>query len=294
MKRWSWIYSMLIALVIVGYGYYDSDIQTKHDASSSAVATGKSSVAPSLKREALQPIDIHESLTVSPDSIDVKEGTNVSLQAMGHYQDGDKNVTNQVQWDVSDTAVASVQDGTSLKEGTVRVTASLHGVVAGITGTVYREINGHRLPPEPDPKVNDATLLGVDSNDNGVRDDVERWIYKHYQNKHPVHIDIAMQLARGYRKVLLMPERAKEIHDEVSAGVYCSWYYRNDAKYFGEPILVHEEIWSKITKVFFTTLARRNAYKTYDRALSGDSYSLPDIDKMKSLCDFNTSGYQER
>ncbi len=37
-------------------------------------------------------------------------------------------------------------------------------------------IHGHRLPPEPDPKVNNATLLGVDVNHNGVRDDVERWI----------------------------------------------------------------------------------------------------------------------
>ena len=44
-------------------------------------------------------------------------------------------------------------------------------------------INGHTLPPEPDPKINNATLLGVDSNDNGVRDDVEIWIYKKYQNE---------------------------------------------------------------------------------------------------------------
>ena len=37
-------------------------------------------------------------------------------------------------------------------------------------------INGHTLPPEPDPKVNNKTLLGIDSNGNGVRDDVERFL----------------------------------------------------------------------------------------------------------------------
>ena len=54
-------------------------------------------------------------------------------------------------------------------------------------------INGHTLPPEPDKALNDSTLLGIDSNNNGVRDDVERWIYITYKDKHPIHIDIAMQ-----------------------------------------------------------------------------------------------------
>jgi hypothetical protein len=35
-------------------------------------------------------------------------------------------------------------------------------------------INGIAVPPEPDPVQNNATIAGVDANDNGVRDDVER------------------------------------------------------------------------------------------------------------------------
>ena len=45
-------------------------------------------------------------------------------------------------------------------------------------------INGYTLPPEPDPKINNSTLLGVDSNKNGIRDDVERWIIKKYKDHH--------------------------------------------------------------------------------------------------------------
>ena len=38
------------------------------------------------------------------------------------------------------------------------------------------------LPPEPDKAANDATLAGIDSNENGIRDDVERAIYFKYQD----------------------------------------------------------------------------------------------------------------
>ena len=76
-------------------------------------------------------------------------------------------------------------------------------------------IHGHTLPSEPDKILNDSTLLGIDSNNNGVRDDVERWIYHTYRDKHPIHVDIVMQVARAYKKVLEMPEKAKEIHGEV-------------------------------------------------------------------------------
>ena len=46
-----------------------------------------------------------------------------------------------------------------------------------LTSNTYSEtINGYTLPPEPDKATNDATLLGIDSNNNGVRDDVERYV----------------------------------------------------------------------------------------------------------------------
>jgi hypothetical protein len=41
-------------------------------------------------------------------------------------------------------------------------------------------VNGYMLPPCPDPKINDSTLLGIDTNNNNVRDDVERWLIVRY------------------------------------------------------------------------------------------------------------------
>ena len=38
------------------------------------------------------------------------------------------------------------------------------------------------LPPEPDPAADSATLAGIDANNNGIRDDVERAIYSAHKN----------------------------------------------------------------------------------------------------------------
>ena len=163
------------------------------------------------------------------------------------------------------------------------------------TRTQVTVINGHTLPPEPDPAVNDSTLLGVDANGNGVRDDVERWIYETYKDKHPIYIDIAMQAARGYKLVLETPEKAKEIHGEVSAAGDCEAYYKIYAKYFNETILIKDEVITKYFRknIYFNTEERMNVYIQYDTLLSGDTYSLPEIENMKALCDFDVNQYRE-
>ena len=156
-------------------------------------------------------------------------------------------------------------------------------------------INGHTLPPEPDEKLNNSTLLGIDANENGVRDDVERWIYFKYQDKHPIHIDIALQAARAWQKVLEDPTRAKEIYPIVDAPTYCEGYYKIYAKYFNKPILVNEAINTKYFRrnIIFNTEDRLEAFWQFDKLLSGDSYTLPKIGEGKNLCDFNTTKYSE-
>lgn len=163
-----------------------------------------------------------------------------------------------------------------------------------LTSNIYSEtINGHTLPPEPDPIINNSTLLGIDSNNNGVRDDVERWIYKTYKDKHPIHIDIAMQAARAYKKVLETPEKAKEIHNLVSAPVYCEGYFRVFADLFGDTKYIQQKILgTQFDNIYFNIPERNNAYLKYQQLLSGDIYSVPRPSKGKNFCDFDTSKYE--
>lgn len=52
-------------------------------------------------------------------------------------------------------------------------TSSSTTLPPGSTNTATQVINGFTVPVAPDPVANNATLTGVDSNNNGVRDDVE-------------------------------------------------------------------------------------------------------------------------
>ena len=76
-------------------------------------------------------------------------------------------------------------------------------------------IHGHILPPEPDPAINNATLLGVDSNGNGVRDDVERWIYTRYNEYYPCDFGFYKIMVHGKEKFYsagnTLPDDIKEL-----------------------------------------------------------------------------------
>jgi hypothetical protein len=61
-------------------------------------------------------------------------------------------------------------------------------------------INGISVPPEPDPVVNNATLAGVDSNNNGVRDDVERKIAEKSVNIN--NNELAITISKAYSKII--------------------------------------------------------------------------------------------
>lgn len=95
-------------------------------------------------------------------------------------------------------------------------------------GTTQKVINGHTLPPEPDPIINNSTLLGIDANDNGVRDDVERLIIiEEAQNtEYPkIQTAIALQYAWSWQKEIESPTlESREYLEKASA---CQWYFFN-------------------------------------------------------------------
>lgn len=59
--------------------------------------------------------------------------------------------------------------------------------------------NSAILPPMPDPQVNKATIAGVDSNKDGIRDDVEIWIAQKWTPGAPKYF-AARQIARSTQR----------------------------------------------------------------------------------------------
>ncbi|MGP1561412.1 MAG: hypothetical protein ACTTIC_04905 [Helicobacteraceae bacterium] len=88
-------------------------------------------------------------------------------------------------------------------------------------------INGYVLPPEPDEKLNNSTLLGIDSNGNGIRDDVERYIIKRYAKEEfpKAKTAIALQMAWAKQKIIENPvlDSVQYQHDAID----CQWYWFN-------------------------------------------------------------------
>ena len=153
-------------------------------------------------------------------------------------------------------------------------------------------INGVRLPPEPLPEENNATLVGIDSNDNGVRDDVERWIYTTFEDKHPVHIEVGMQSARTWKRIFEGgADKALETVEFVHAALACQSYYKVYAKYYDEPILIFESIslFQQVKRKVLSIPERTEAFFAYDKALSGGVYTLPKSGTRKGQCDFDTA-----
>jgi len=151
-------------------------------------------------------------------------------------------------------------------------------------------INGHKLPPEPDPKINNATLLGIDINKNGVRDDVERKIY--FEQKKQVDREILMQHAKVFNFVFEDPVgNAIEAEKRFSKAGDCNRYIKFQKKHIMElnkqdPVgYIHY-----LDKIILNTPERVKTYFIYDGALSGGVYSGSLSWFLKeSVCDFNIS-----
>ena len=87
------------------------------------------------------------------------------------------------------------------------------------------------LPQDPGSAGKDE-LLGIDSNDNGIRDDIEIYIYNKYKDEKTYKrtlIAIASQYAKGTQKILIDPEDAyeNETYKIMEDLVNCSDYFYN-------------------------------------------------------------------
>ncbi len=68
-------------------------------------------------------------------------------------------------------------------------------------------INGISVPPEPDASLNTATLAGVDSDKNGIRDDVDRVMAREFGSTYP-KIEALIAFAKAQQTLLVSGSQA--------------------------------------------------------------------------------------
>ncbi len=176
-------------------------------------------------------------------------------------------------------------------------------------------INGYTLPPEPDPVINNATLLGVDSNDNGVRDDVERYVIERFAEEEfpKTRTALAIQYAWAMQKTIESPTRdsVKYSHDAIDCEYY--WFRQKQleqSKQLSDSLKVDRrtaiEVGSDMAKwrlkygvyndqalngKIFNTSERMNQNFSFNSAMSGGMY--PGRDESIENCQTNIDLFGE-
>lgn len=157
-------------------------------------------------------------------------------------------------------------------------------------------INGHMLPPEPDKTKNNSTLLGIDRNENEIRDDVERWIIKKYAlSDYPkIKTAIALQWAITTQQVIQSPETAyiDEKYKLIDRAADCQMYafsekLQKSLNYGIDNRIFNDEFVDKA----FNTKERMIAYFRFNENLAGHVYGATREEASK--CDFDIDGIEE-
>jgi hypothetical protein len=150
-------------------------------------------------------------------------------------------------------------------------------------------VNGYVLPPYPDQALNDSTLLGIDSNNNGVRDDVERWLIFKYKDHHRIVTEIGFQAGRAHQFMLANPDKPEEARQKINGAQSCNFHFQYEAdEYDGLVLIDHDISTSNAFKAMqFNTGQRIREYFAYDKKLSGGVYRMPSPSEEKAFCAFD-------
>lgn len=141
-------------------------------------------------------------------------------------------------------------------------------------------INGVVVPPEPPPELNNATLAGFDTNGNGVRDDVDRWIAVQVPGsaRHRANL-LADANAEQRGLVSTTSEEALAAARDSARTIGC---YRS----LGIPR--DQRKWRESLSVLLNTPARLQAYDAYQRKLTGEVFVASADQQSPCLFDLNS------
>ncbi len=223
------------------------------------------------------------SLTLNRSNIQLNEDNTTTISVNAKYDDNTTvDVTDKVEWIMSNSNIIKIDKNiiTPIAEGTTTLQAKLNNeATAEISITVYKEINGYKLPPEPDPIINNSTLLGIDVNNNGVRDDVERKIIETYRE--PSKIELMMDMAEVGQMILENPVGDAIVNEKKMSRIGdCEMYLYSLHLDPSNSIDFYENN-------MYNTKKRVRAYLDYNLALSGGVYGSSPADWNADSCDYD-------
>ncbi|MDQ6960393.1 MAG: hypothetical protein Q9M27_05125, partial [Mariprofundaceae bacterium] len=142
------------------------------------------------------------------------------------------------------------------------------------------------LPPDPGP-AGKATLAGIDSDNDGVRDDVQRWIVMTYPNSQKTRAALRQKAKAMQLIIMNASNKAVARTNSIVSGKasFCITFVREQILGLGGSDAY--QIKRELESVFLNTAARSRAWLQADHYLSGMMFNVP-IDGSSS-CNFNPS-----
>lgn len=138
------------------------------------------------------------------------------------------------------------------------------------------------LPPDPGEEGK-QTLLGIDSDNDGVRDDIQRYIYFTYPNEKKVRLALT-QIAKDFQTLLpdaADSDKALENVKKKNNSIICLYYILNKG--------IHENMkyQAALKAEILNTKERSFAYITFNNSLAGKTAHLPPSAEDKNCCLFD-------
>jgi len=137
------------------------------------------------------------------------------------------------------------------------------------------------LPPDPG-EAGKQTLLGIDSDNDGVRDDIQRYIYFTYPNEKKVRLAMT-QIAGDFQRLLpdaADPDMALENVKKLNCSDICLYYIKGGVR---NGMRLSDALIAEI----LNTKDRSFAYITFNNSLAGKTATLPPLAEHKNCCSFD-------
>jgi len=138
-----------------------------------------------------------------------------------------------------------------------------------------------QLPPDPGA-AGDATLEGVDVNGNGIRDDIERWIYLTYPDSEKLRRALIQEYYPLQNMIIHGQQQNRDaVYDDMTALMRASecLHYINPNKSYD----IAEELHSRVVN----TSERVYGYFDSSRLLGGGTFPGLPMSKWKYSCNFD-------
>jgi len=138
---------------------------------------------------------------------------------------------------------------------------------------------GDGLPPDPG-EAGKATLEGIDSDQDGLRDDIQRYIALTYPDSQKTRAALRQFTIAFQKATLESPDEESALRNtELEARASeCLWYIHSRSSIRMSDLLMAE---------FLNTMDRSRAYLTYNSKLGGHTFGGKDFDEYKTSCTFD-------